>query len=253
MLKGKRVLVVGDYALDKYHWGYCRDFNPEAPVPILDLVYEETVPGMAGNVERNLTAFGCDVYACYGHKTSVKTRFMDLKTKRCLLRADVDMKSDPVDKTILADDLSDYDAIVISDYNKGSVTVDTVQHIVANAKCRIFMDTKMRDLEKLKGVTLKINRREWESRISDHDDTVVTLGEDGVMYGDIIKPAADIDVHDVCGAGDTFLAGLVAGWLAWGYMDRALELGLRASAIAVKHAGTYSLDRGDVEDICDYL
>ncbi len=250
MLEHKKILLIGDLAIDRYHWGRCRDFNPEAPVPILDLDHSDEMPGMAGNVEANLRAFGCEVDTLYGNRTSIKNRYMDQKTKRCLLRVDSDRRSDPVKAP---NDLSMYDAIVISDYNKGSVTVDLVEDIVDHAQCRIFMDTKMRDLAALEGVTLKINRKEWEARTSMHSDTVVTLGEDGVMYGDLRFNAKAVDVHDVCGAGDTFLAAMTAGWLIYGYMERALELGLAASAIAVRHPGTYTLSRADVEAACASL
>lgn len=250
MIKDKRILLLGDLAIDRYHWGRCRDFNPEAPVPILDLVNTEDRPGMAGNVAANLGSFDCTVDTIYGDIPSVKNRYMDLRTHRCLLRVDQDGANTSIK---VPEDLSIYDAIIISDYNKGSISLDTVRTVVDRANCRVFMDTKIRDLAQLEGVTLKINRREWNNRISDHSDVVVTLGEDGVRYQDLEFQPDPIEVHDVCGAGDTYLAALVAAWVRWQNMTLAVGFALRASGIAVSHMGTYALSKEDVERLCESL
>lgn len=250
MIADKRILVLGDLAIDRYHWGRCRDFNPEAPVPILDLMDSEDRPGMAGNVVSNLWSFGCTIDSIYGNQPSLKNRYMDQRTHRCLLRVDQDGANRPV---TVPKDISMYDAVIISDYNKGSISLDTVKTVLDRAQCRVFMDTKMRDLARLEGVTLKINRREWNSRISDHSDVVITLGEDGVRYQDLEFRPDPIEVHDVCGAGDTYLAALVAAWVRWQDMTLAVGFALRASSIAVSHMGTYALTKEDVKRLCESL
>ena len=55
------VLVVGDVMLDRYVYGTVERVSPEAPVPILAIEREITMPGGAGNVVRNLTALGSAV------------------------------------------------------------------------------------------------------------------------------------------------------------------------------------------------
>lgn len=246
----EKILIVGDLGIDNYHWGHCRDFNPEAPVPIIDLKYSTSQPGMAGNVSENLKAFDFEVVELFGNRTSIKNRYMDLKSHRCLLRVDQDHFSDPVN---VPKNISGYACIVISDYNKGSVDSRIVAELVSRSSCRIFMDTKIKDLASLPGVTLKINQREWNNRVSDHDDVIVTLGDKGVQYLGTRLPADPVEVHDVCGAGDTFLAGLVAGWVRTQDMDRALTAGLKASAIAVASVGTHVLDKDKAKEICDSL
>lgn len=250
MLTDRQILILGDQARDLYHWCKIRDFNPEGPVPILDLVNCDERSGMAANVARNLEAFAPSRLDCvFGSMVSVKNRYMDERSRRCLMRVDSDALSDPV---TLPACLEQYDAVVVSDYNKGSITLDLVKRIRNIYTGPIFVDTKIRDLAELSGCMIKINQREWDNRISDHQDVVVTKGAQGATYQNKHYPALITDAHDVCGAGDTFLAALVAGFLCWQDMDRAINLALAASALAVRHVGTYSLNPSDVESLCGY-
>ena len=61
LLGRTNVLVVGDVMLDRYVYGTVERVSPEAPVPILAIEREITMPGGAGNVVRNLTALGAAV------------------------------------------------------------------------------------------------------------------------------------------------------------------------------------------------
>lgn len=248
MLGDKQILVLGDQAWDRYHWGRCRDHNPEAPVPILEIQHREDRPGMAGNVVANLAAFGFkDVVLISSPGESIKHRYMDIKSRRCLLRVDEDW---PGQRISLPGDLDRYAAIVISDYNKGSVDLALIQEVVRRYPGPIFADTKIRDLASLQGCTVKINQREWDLRTSDLEDVIVTRGELGATYRGRVYPAEPVAVHDVCGAGDTFLAGLIAGWLLWQDWDRALGLALRASARAVQHLGTWYPTPEEAQELC---
>src|SRR5438128_5605375 len=51
-----RILVVGDVMLDHFVWGQVARISPEAPVPVVDFVRENFMPGGAANVARNLSA-----------------------------------------------------------------------------------------------------------------------------------------------------------------------------------------------------
>lgn len=55
---GKRVLVVGDVMLDHYIRGNCSRISPEAPVPVVRVSDESSIPGGAGNVASNIAALG---------------------------------------------------------------------------------------------------------------------------------------------------------------------------------------------------
>jgi bifunctional ADP-heptose synthase (sugar kinase/adenylyltransferase) len=47
---GKRILVIGDLMLDEFLWGKVSRISPEAPVPVVEIVREESFPGGAANV-----------------------------------------------------------------------------------------------------------------------------------------------------------------------------------------------------------
>jgi len=57
-LKSFKILLIGDNCLDVYRYGSVDRISPEAPVPVFKFSHEETKPGMAGNVARNLEALG---------------------------------------------------------------------------------------------------------------------------------------------------------------------------------------------------
>ena len=58
---GVRVLVVGDVMLDHYIAGQVKRISPEAPVPVVSVAKQWSVPGGAANVARNLVRLGVDV------------------------------------------------------------------------------------------------------------------------------------------------------------------------------------------------
>ena len=136
-----RILLIGDNCLDVYQFGTVDRLSPEAPVPIFVPLYKEEREGMVGNVYNNLINLGCDVELVSGIK-STKTRLIDTRSKQQIMRID----DDNINKSLSVASLSlDYDAIVISDYNKGLVTYELIEDIIANAKCPIFIDTKLTD------------------------------------------------------------------------------------------------------------
>ena len=59
-----RVAVVGDLILDKYVWGEVTRISQEAPIPVLNVTYNEVRPGGSGNVIYNLKELGATVYSC---------------------------------------------------------------------------------------------------------------------------------------------------------------------------------------------
>ncbi|MFO1524326.1 MAG: PfkB family carbohydrate kinase, partial [Kiritimatiellia bacterium] len=56
--RGRRVLVVGDLMLDRYVHGRVDRISPEAPVPVVLVTREHSVPGGACNVAANIAALG---------------------------------------------------------------------------------------------------------------------------------------------------------------------------------------------------
>src|SRR6266550_6773101 len=57
-LEGKRLVVAGDYVLDRFVYGHPKRVSREAPVLILRFWKEENLPGGAGNTAANVRALG---------------------------------------------------------------------------------------------------------------------------------------------------------------------------------------------------
>lgn len=246
-LKPFNVLLLGDDGVDIYKYGDVNRISPEAPVPILNMTHETIALGMAGNVKRNLEAFGLNVTYKHGIRTSTKIRFIDNKTKHHLLRMDDDQISKPIS---FNDDLKQFDAIVISDYNKGSIDWQLAMSIAkSDFMGPVFVDTKKRELDIFDGFFVKVNEDEYRNRSTDTFNTIVTLGSKGAMYKDIIYPTPEVEMHDVCGAGDTFLAALVYKYLQVDSIEDAIIFANKAAAISVQHVGVYVLTEEDIDAI----
>jgi sugar/nucleoside kinase (ribokinase family) len=74
------------------------------------------------------------------------------------------------------------------------------------------------------------------------------MGKAGARHGTTVYSAPEVEVADVTGAGDTFLAALCVEYLhSNGDMQQAIEFAVRASAVTVQHTGVYAPTR---EEIC---
>src|SRR5215813_8034529 len=58
LLAGKRLIVAGDFVLDRFVYGHPKRVSREAPVLILRYWKEEALPGGAGNTAANVRALG---------------------------------------------------------------------------------------------------------------------------------------------------------------------------------------------------
>lgn len=237
--KSFNILLIGDDCLDVYQYGTVERISPEAPVPVFKFSYEETKPGMAANVKENLEALGCEV-TFLSNGVSCKTRLIDLKSKQHIVRIDDDVECDPIEFYTEIPKL--YDAIVVSDYNKGTISYEVVEEIREYYKGPIFVDTKKTDLKRFDGCFVKINELEF-SRITSNtfdEKLIVTLGGDGAMHNGRTYEAPEVEVVDVTGAGDTFLAALTFGYLKYNNISDAIKLAISASAITVQKMGVYA-------------
>lgn len=237
-LKQFKILLVGDDCLDVYQYGTIDRLSPEAPVPVFVPTYTEERNGMGGNVYKNLKALNCDVHYFF-KETSTKTRFIDIRSKQQLIRIDADIISEPL---MFDHDLPDvYDAIVVSDYNKGTVSYELIEELIG-LSIPIFIDTKKTDLERFQGAWVKINELEYSKIKSECSGLIVTHGAKGASIKalDIECPALNVEVSDVTGAGDTFLAALTFEYLNTKNIQKAVKFAIRASAITVQHIGVYS-------------
>jgi D-beta-D-heptose 7-phosphate kinase / D-beta-D-heptose 1-phosphate adenosyltransferase len=299
-LKGKspKILVIGDLMIDHYLWGSCERISPEAPVQVINVGDESMSLGGAGNVVNNLSALGAqvDVISVIGNcETSgnlktllanikVNTKYLVTQNKRItskktriissqqqVVRYDhenTDEISDESQKSILASFkklVSNYDAVLLSDYGKGVLTVELTQSLIAianNKNKKVLVDPKGLDYSKYRGsYLLTPNKKEAieATKINIKDNTslikaitklktecnlavsMITLSEEGVaIYDDKLRvhPTVSREVFDVTGAGDTVLATLGFA-LACGYkIDAAVEFANLAAGVVVGKVGS---------------
>jgi D-beta-D-heptose 7-phosphate kinase/D-beta-D-heptose 1-phosphate adenosyltransferase len=251
-----KILLLGDSCYDIYHYGEVKRISPEAPIPIFDLKYSEKKYGMASNVYENLKALGADVHIHTNFK-EIKNRYIDIKSKQQLLR--VDEKNDKGGFNGIMYDLihyDTYDAIVISDYGKGFFKREDYEILRENFEGPIFIDTKDTYLDHYEGAIVKINQHEYEKAgpVTKIKNLIVTYGGTQVIW---YKPSPDapelffppkVEAHDVCGAGDTFLAALAIKYLETDSMDDAIRFAMKAAAVTVKHIGVYAPTREEIEN-----
>ena len=120
--KPSKILVIGDSCTDVYCFGSCERISPEAPVPVLKVLFNEEQPGMADNVAKNLESLGSEVLLISNKEKIKKVRYVDNKTKQHLLRVDLGENSllNPLPLRYIEEtDFSLYDCVVLSDYDKG--------------------------------------------------------------------------------------------------------------------------------------
>lgn len=246
--KSFKVLIIGDDCTDIYQYGYVDRISPEAPVPILNVVEEVVKPGMAGNVRENLVALGIDVNYLHGN-TSKRTRVIDKRSKQHIVRIDEDLWSEPLE---IVTKLPPYDAIVISDYNKGTVDYDLIQDIISSSDVPVFIDTKKPLLHKCEGAIVKINSIEWANIETSCSNTIVTYGAQGVFFEGNVYSAIPTDVVDVTGAGDTFLAALVYDYLHTKDLPSAIKFAIAASTATIQHVGVHAPTLEEINEIIDY-
>jgi bifunctional ADP-heptose synthase (sugar kinase/adenylyltransferase) len=240
-----KILLVGDNGIDQYQYGTVTRISPEAPVPVVNYTHTVTKPGMAANVKENLEALGCKVDFVHGIKTCIKTRVIDSRTKQHLVRIDQDSPSRAV--KIDYNNIEQYNCIVVSDYNKGSVDYETIETLRKNYTGPIFIDTKKTDLARFKGCFVKINQVEYEAAKTFPTELIVTLGKDGARYKEHKVSAPQVEAFDVCGAGDTFLSALAYNYVLSQDIIQAIEFAIRASSITVQHIGVYSPTLQEIE------
>ena len=242
--KQLKILLIGDSCTDEYVYGTCERLNPEAPVPILRFNRKETTKGMAWNVRENLMSFGIEVFILTNKESITKTRYIDEKSNQHILRVDDEGLCDPIDYELPEDE---YDALVISDYDKGFLTEKKIQELVDWFDGPVFIDSKKTKLPK-KDCYLKIN--EIESKLlKGYKNLIVTKVAGGADYNKVNYPGEKTKIVDVVGAGDTFLSALVYFYLLCGRIEESIPYANRAAAIAVQNFGTYVLTENDVKDL----
>lgn len=239
------VLLVGDTCTDEYQYGAVDRINPEAPVPIISYKYTETRPGMSGNVERNLQALGCNVISYLG-TPSTKTRVIDTRSRQHIVRIDQDVVSNPVKPEYH----NDIDIVVVSDYNKGAVTYETIETLLSMYDVPIIVDTKKRDLKRLGRCIVKINEPEYNQLETKSEYLIVTHGKNPVEFQGLEFNVPAREVVDVCGAGDTFLSAFAYMFAHYYNFEMAIKFAICASCVTIGHVGVYAPTLEEINESC---
>jgi bifunctional ADP-heptose synthase (sugar kinase/adenylyltransferase) len=247
------VVVIGDAIQDQYIFCRSERLCPEAPVPVLLPERIEERPGGAMNVVEQLRALGAHGKGVYGVPISVKRRFM--VGHQMMMRVDEDVQSmtkfetmvDGLSKKVFGEDK--IDAIVLSDYAKGTLTPELCQWVIKFANDNgipVIVDPKGADWSKYAGANWVCpNEREAEalSCNSWHTNILRKLGSKGLALsyltgGQVLIPACAKRVFDVTGAGDTVVAVFAAALAAGTPPVQAAELANIAAGWAVGEVGT---------------
>jgi D-beta-D-heptose 7-phosphate kinase/D-beta-D-heptose 1-phosphate adenosyltransferase len=247
----KPILLLGDSCIDKFVYCKCERLCPEAPVPLLDIIKTTTNKGMAGNVFKNLLALGCEVefHTNINYKKVVKTRYVDQKTNHMFNRIDTKAKSNSTFNDIVPDiNFDNYSAVVISDYNKGFITEEDIKYISQQHPIT-FLDTKKhlgKWAEEVKFI--KINRAEYELSRDTltrklKNNIITTLGSGGAIYKDKQYDVKDVEVKDLSGAGDTFLAGLVCTFLSTYDIEQSIQVANDCATNVVQRKGVTVINK----------
>ncbi|MCE3037967.1 D-glycero-beta-D-manno-heptose-7-phosphate kinase [Helicobacter anatolicus] len=309
--KTPRILVIGDLMVDHYIWGESTRISPEAPVQVIDVKSENNRLGGACNVANNLASLGANVDICgvvgqdsmgdwlvkaldgigvdiqhvirdTSRPTTQKSRF--LLGNQQVLRVDREIKNDiskALQEKIFFDlecRICDYDAIVLSDYNKGVLSKELIQKFISLAKSEnkpILCDPKGRDFTKYKGATL-LTPNKKEAQIASDIEIVdqktlqecakkikqecnltvslITLSEDGIGILDkndeiCIVPTSAREVFDVTGAGDTVIAALAFCLAQKIDIYEACKFANAAAAVVVSKVGSATANLTEIEKI----
>ena len=235
--KNLKIMLIGDRCIDEYHYGSVNRISPEAPVPIFVPNRIESKNGMAANVEENLKKLGVNVISYFGQQ-SVKARIIDERTNQHLIRIDTDSKSNPLQFESLKIP-SDLNAFVVSDYDKGFVSYELIEKLI-QTDIPVLIDTKKTDLKRFNGAIVKINSIEYSKAKTFPKDLIVTLGKQGAIWNEKRFDAPNIEITDVCGAGDTFLASFAFHYIQRKKIEESIKFAIKASSITVKHRGVYA-------------
>ena len=241
-----KILVIGDSCIDKFIYCDIERICPEAPVPVLKPKKSKTNPGMASNVVENLKSLGAEVDILTNDNTIIKTRYVDTRSGQMVMRVD---KNDKCTKYRGVYETVDYDALVISDYNKGFLTEDDIAAFAERAECPVFLDTKKFLGDWCKNIDfIKINSSEHEKNFEQlpkypylYNKLIVTKGKQGCEYKNKMYSTKEVPVRDVSGAGDTFIAGLVFSYIKCNNIDNAIDFAQDCTTIVVQKSGVATI------------
>ena len=250
-----KVLIIGDIIIDKYVYGTSNRLSPEAPVPVVTQERIVETVGGAGLVYENLKSLGVDVTLYeYDQPKSIKTRVMCDGHYVTRIDNDYYANGDEILDDILNKDFQWYDYVVLSDYAKGVLekSYEIIEHI-NKFGCKVIVDPKDHYTFYNGAWIVKPNEKEFTELDFDlwQGNIVITKASNNVIAKIDEKvydvPVEPVEVSDVTGAGDCFLAAFVYALTKDYDYATALKLAVQGSTESVKHVGTYILKESDLK------
>ena len=311
--RGQTIGVLGDFMLDELLRGEATRISPEAPVPVVmigDPDVAEGFPGGAGNVAANIAALGGHAipFGAIGpdeggrrlrellRRRQITRQALEVERGRVtprkvrivahqhqLLRLDFEKPTPITSATAnalarsFARWVGKLKALVISDYQKGTVTTELSHRLSALARQRrvpVLVDPKpehpeicrgatlvtpnLREAELMAGVALR-DRRQLEiggRRLLAElgcENLLITRGAEGMTLfeqnGAVHEiPSIPRPVYDVTGAGDTVLAVLALACSAGATLREAALLANLAGGRVVLKFGTADVSLEELLD-----
>lgn len=245
-----KILVIGDSCTDVFVYGRCNRLCPEGPIPVFEPSKTITNDGMAGNVVNNLRKLGVEkVELVTNYEQITKTRYVEEKSNQMLLRID---SNDKVGNTfdIKKVDFDSYDAVVVADYDKGYLTYDDIHEIGKQSKFSFIDTKKVVNVSSFEHYTfVKMNEVEWDI-CKEHGATfedwkeklIVTLGDKGCTYNNKRYSVDNsVEVRDLSGAGDTWMASFVYQYLSTKSIDTAIDTANKNATLVVQKKGVTTI------------
>lgn len=291
-LASSKILVVGDVMLDRYWHGDTGRISPEAPVPVVKVSGLEDKAGGAANVAKNiahldgkvsllgiigdddngqslealLKSENIDSRLIRQQEAPTIAKMRVISRHQQVVRLDLEERFSEAHSTLLLNQLkaivSEFDLVVFSDYNKGSLYLISEMITVAkNAGKTVLVDPKSKQLADYRGADfITPNLTEFkaaggvigdEEIITQSARTIVaecglgamllTRSEQGMS---LITPnekhdfAAQVhEVSDVTGAGDTVIATLAVMLSTGMPAAQAVEIANIAAGLVVAKLG----------------
>ena len=244
-----RILLIGEQCDDIFIYGDTPRLSPEGPAPVFIPKREVYNGGMGMNVMGNLMALGVDVDFEHQQSSITKTRHIHESSNTLLLRIDEELNIDNIGDRLPKLDFWEYPMVVVSDYNKGFLTEEDIAYIGFKHP-NVICDTKKKLGDWCKNLRfIKLNRTEFENNkefIEQNDwileKLIITLDKDGCMYNGTSYPTERVEIMDISGAGDTFVAGFVKEFLDTEDVSKSIQFGNRCSAQVVQKRGVTTID-----------
>ncbi|MDN3378251.1 MULTISPECIES: bifunctional D-glycero-beta-D-manno-heptose-7-phosphate kinase/D-glycero-beta-D-manno-heptose 1-phosphate adenylyltransferase HldE [unclassified Pseudoalteromonas] len=291
-LSNAKVLVVGDVMLDRYWHGDSGRISPEAPVPIVRVSKFEDKAGGAANVAKNIARLDGKVglLGLIGEDESGQILESILNDERIdsqlvsvcdlptiskmrvisrhqqVVRLDLEEKFTEQHSQLLLNRLElvleQYDFVLFSDYDKGSLSlIQKMIQVVKAAGKTVLIDPKSSDLNQYRGadyITPNLNEFKLAGGQTDSEQSLtdsarqlikdagvaamlLTRSEQGMSLISANEKydysAQQLEVSDVTGAGDTVIATLAVMLGAGMQPKDAVEVANLAAGIAVSKLG----------------